>query len=96
MHSITAVSHRSDLRVTTNDIAFHIQCKLQLSQGAELVSSLGYPHLSSNKVALRQWVIDHYEAYVGLERSELAEMMATDIHTQVSLYFGGYEINIYQ
>jgi len=81
----------SNIKSTVNDVAFHIQFILQMSRGGELTSALGYPDLSTNDAAIKSWVSDNYQDYLGLERSELVQMMADDVSKQISDYFGGFE-----
>jgi len=85
----------SNIKSTVNDIAFHIQFILQMSRGGELTTALGYPNLSTNDAAVKNWVSDNYEGYIGLERIEMVQMMADDISSQIADYFGSYELQSY-
>ena len=85
----------TNLKAKVNAIAFHIQFILQIRQGGELTSALGYQDLSTNDAAIKNWVSDHLEGYLGLEHMEMVQMMAEDINNKISNYFGGYGLNTY-
>jgi len=85
----------SNIKSTVNDIAFYIQFTLQMSKGGELTTALGYPDLSTNDAAVKHWISDHYEDYLGLERAELIQMITDDMSKQISDYFGGYGHQVY-
>jgi len=73
---------------TFNDLTTTILLRLNIQDGSELVSALGYPNTYTNKAAIKRWVIDHYECYAELNRKELLQHMCESIKLQVHEHFG--------
>jgi len=76
------------LQTIVNDLAFQIQFRLQLRQGRDLVSAIGYPDASTHDVAIKRWVYAHVESYAGLERPIQVQMMADEISSSIQAHLG--------
>jgi len=75
-------------RSTIDDLALTISIQLNIPQGAELVSALGYPQAHSNQSAIRFWIVDHLECYQGVERQFLLSQLIYEIREQIHEHFG--------
>jgi len=71
-----------------NDLTFTITLKLNITEGNDLVSAIGYPQAYSNTSAIKFWVADHYECYQALNRHEIIQKIITDLTERVSDHFG--------